>query len=222
MTPAETVFFEHLKDLHLQAGAPSSRRIAAQAGGISHTTVNNLLTGRVTPRWEYVQAIVQALEGDEEMFHRFWMDARRSIDACVARDTPPARGQVDNQPILPGDQVLIRAEVIVSHEGVGALVKLHSKTDEYQAWVAERHLQQAVLDSVPDEPDDGTWLAVPDSEGFTNIFHRDDAEGPRDERRRHEQHWRDIVRQEWIDWPEAVHRGAGRPGTRRMTAQEPS
>jgi hypothetical protein len=106
-----------------------------------------------------------------------------------------AKGAADNQPIHVGDQVMIRAEVLRSIEGVGALVRIYSKTDEQEIWIAPMHLPR--------------------------IFHRDDAEGHRDDRRRHDQHWFDVQDQQWIDWPVAVERGAARPDRRQMVLLAP-
>lgn len=132
-----------------------------------------------------------------------------------------ARGRVDDLPIHVGDTVMIAGEVLQSVAGVGALVRLFSKTDEMQVWVAEHHLRWAqVQDSLPPEPVDGTWLLVDGSlnpDGNPQVFCRDDAEGHYDERRRHQQRWFDVVAQEWLDWPQAVSRGAARTGVRRMT-----
>jgi hypothetical protein len=133
-----------------------------------------------------------------------------------------AKGAADNQPIHVGDQVMIRAEVLRSIEGVGALVRIYSKTDEQEIWIAPMHLRYAVSDAdLPPEPGDGTWLIVHDSEGMPRIFHRDDAEGHRDDRRRHDQHWFDVQDQQWIDWPVAVERGAARPDRRQMVLLAP-
>lgn len=131
-----------------------------------------------------------------------------------------ARGKVDGRPIYVGDQVMVRAEVLVSHEGVGALLRFYSKTDEQKVWVAEGHLRYAVVDAdLPDEPPDGTILHVDGLEfpdGSSRIFIRDDAEGHSDDRRRHDEHWFDVTEQRWIDWPHAVDRGAARSSARRM------
>jgi hypothetical protein len=131
--------------------------------------------------------------------------------------TELAHGVVDGAPIHVGDQVLIRAQVLQSIEGVGVRVHLFSKTDEYTAWIREDHLWMAASqDSLPAEPADGTWLIMHDSEGKSRIFHRDDAEGHFDPDRRHQQHWYDVTGEGWIDWPAAIDRGAATASRRRM------
>ena len=47
----ELEFFRALRQLHRKAGAPSSRVIAGQIGGMSHTTVNGALRGPKPPTW---------------------------------------------------------------------------------------------------------------------------------------------------------------------------
>lgn len=109
--------------------------------------------------------------------------------------------------IRPGDRVLIEAAVIRHMPGVGTLVELFSKTDQYTAWVREDHIVQVVLPDPVPEPEDDTWL-LGSFDGHPRVFHRDDAEGHNDPERRHDRHWWDVVTEQWIDWPEAVRRGA--------------
>lgn len=133
-----------------------------------------------------------------------------------------ARGSQDGERIHVGDQLMIQAEVLNSAAGLGALVRLYSKTDELQIWVAEAHLRHVIVEHLPFEPPDGTWLLVDGSDyrdGRSQIFHRDDAQGHSDDRRRHDEHWWDVVAQEWIDWPAAVRRGAASAVTRRMVVK---
>lgn len=132
-----------------------------------------------------------------------------------------AHGIVDGKPIHAGDQVMVRAEVLQSQAGVGALLRLYSRTDEMQVWVREDHLRYALVDpELPPEPPDGSWLHADGSmfpDGNSRIFHRSDAEGHNDrDVRRFDRHWWDVVEQKWIDWPAAVERGAARTGVRRM------
>lgn len=135
--------------------------------------------------------------------------------------TGHARGAVDGREIFVGDTVMIRGTVLKSIEGVGALVELFSKTDQYPAWIREEDLRWAQVDGdLPLEPEDGTWL-LSYVDANSRIFNRNDAEGHNDrEDRRHDRHWWDVVAEEWIDWPTAVQRGAARTGVRRMTVQD--
>ncbi|MFF2542125.1 tetratricopeptide repeat protein [Kitasatospora sp. NPDC058063] len=70
-----------LRELHLNAGEPSTRRIAAgTAGAVSHSTVHQALTGRRLPRWGALELIVEALGGDPEEFRAAWKSARLQED----------------------------------------------------------------------------------------------------------------------------------------------
>jgi hypothetical protein len=144
------------------------------------------------------------------------VDKSRSGLAC---------GKTDGEPICVGDEVLVRGVVVRSIVGVGALVRFTSKNEDYQGWIREEDLRWSLSAGaeLPPEPADDTWLLVDgvlSSDGNPRIFKRDDAEGHFDLDRRHQQHWFDLVAQEWIDWPTAVQRGATRSGVRRMTVEE--
>ncbi|MFJ9695263.1 hypothetical protein [Kitasatospora sp. NPDC101183] len=66
-----------LRELHLNAGEPSTRRIAARtAGAVSHSTVHQALTGKRLPRWGALELIVEALGGEAEEFRKAWKAAR--------------------------------------------------------------------------------------------------------------------------------------------------
>src|SRR5256885_15599274 len=71
-----------LHAVHIMAGEPSSRTIAELAGqgSISHTTVNAVLRSERVLRWQYVEAVVNALGGNVEMFKDLWRAARRQMD----------------------------------------------------------------------------------------------------------------------------------------------
>lgn len=134
----------------------------------------------------------------------------------------PARGQVDRMELFVDDTVLVRGTVVRSVDGVGALVRFTSKTEDYQGWICEEDLWSSLSGSqeLPPEPADGTWLMVHNDQGMCRIFHRDDAEGHCDRpTRRHDRHWWDVVAEQWIDWPEAVVRGAAHTGVQRMRVE---
>ncbi|MDG4791954.1 hypothetical protein O7626_39770 [Micromonospora sp. WMMD1102] len=109
-----------------------------------------------------------------------------------------------------GDEVLIRGKVVRWVPTVGAVVELFSKTDQYEVWIRPDRIAEVIVPNVPDEPADGTWLLGEDPHvRNARVFQRDDAEGHCDRpERRHDRHWWDVVAEEWIDWPEAVRRGA--------------
>jgi hypothetical protein len=135
-----------------------------------------------------------------------------------------ARGKLDGQLIHVGDVVMVRGVVRRSQAGVGALVRFTSKTENYDGWICEADLSYPLVNGdLPAEPADGTWLLVDgglNADGNPLIFRRDDAEGHFDADRRYQQHWFDVVAREWIDWLEAVGRGAARNGVARMTVEE--
>jgi hypothetical protein len=109
-----------------------------------------------------------------------------------------------------GDKVLVLGEAVEVVSGVGVLVEFFSKTDQYSGWIREDLVHHHPPEPVP-EPPDGTWLVGgenPDT-GEQSVFRRDDAEGRSDRPvRRHDRHWWDYAGSEWVDWPEAVRRGA--------------
>lgn len=124
--------------------------------------------------------------------------------------------------VMVGDQVLVQATALRVIEGVGVLVEMFSKTDRYEGWIREDlvHLPEKTTD-LADEPADGTTLMgdIDPETGNGSVFRRDDAEGHFHPDRRCQQVWWDYAASEWIDWPEAVRRGAN-PG-RRLT-EEPA
>lgn len=68
--------FSAVRDLHRRHGAPSSRELATAIGGISHSTVNDVIRGERLPTWPVLSKIVIKLNGDEEVFRALWMDAK--------------------------------------------------------------------------------------------------------------------------------------------------
>ena len=69
-------FRESLHDLHVKAGEPSSRAIAADVGRMSHTTVNQALRGPGVPSWRVTEHIVTYLKGDVDQFRALWSATR--------------------------------------------------------------------------------------------------------------------------------------------------
>jgi DNA-binding phage protein len=64
-----------LLELYAEAGMPSTRKVAAKAGGISHTTVHVVLRGGQIPKLDNLLKIVAALGGDQEYFRSLWIRA---------------------------------------------------------------------------------------------------------------------------------------------------
>ncbi len=76
MTSPEAAFSAALRDLHVRAGEPSSRAMAKEIGGISHTTLYAALRGTSVPSWPVTQKLVEHLGGDVEAFRDLWADTR--------------------------------------------------------------------------------------------------------------------------------------------------
>ncbi|WP_439658620.1 WD40 repeat domain-containing protein [Lentzea sp. HUAS TT2] len=71
--------FDRLHELHLRAGEPGLRQIAADLGigVVSHATVHNVFRGPRVPKWGYLDLIVEVLGGDSAEFHALWLAARQ-------------------------------------------------------------------------------------------------------------------------------------------------
>jgi hypothetical protein len=63
-----------LHDLHHRAGWPSLRSLAASAG-CSHTTVSTVFSSPRLPSWGILELLVEAMDGDVQMFHDLWLAA---------------------------------------------------------------------------------------------------------------------------------------------------
>ena len=64
-----------LRHLHRAAGQPSSRKIAAAVGSVSHTSVADALAGRRVPSWAILEKMVRHLQGDPDAFRGLWANA---------------------------------------------------------------------------------------------------------------------------------------------------
>lgn len=80
------VLFDRLHDLHHQAGWPSLRTTAREVG-CSHVTVAGVFSGPRAPRWGLLELVVEALDGDVEVFRNLWLDATSEQSSPVA-DAP--------------------------------------------------------------------------------------------------------------------------------------
>jgi len=69
-----------LRELHARAGAPSSRKLAAEIGDMSHTTVAAAFRGHPVPTWDITERVVKGLGGDVEHFRRLWVAVRAGAD----------------------------------------------------------------------------------------------------------------------------------------------
>jgi hypothetical protein len=83
-----------LRRLHIEAGEPSVRAMAASIGDVSHSTIQAALRGKTLPKWPILKEIVQFLNGDVRYFKSLWLDARESEDAFTSKKSDPARRTV--------------------------------------------------------------------------------------------------------------------------------
>lgn len=73
MTAQKPDLYDALQRLHLAAGSPSYRKIAADSGRrMSPATVHNLLTKATVPTWPVLSAIIGALGGVPADFREAW------------------------------------------------------------------------------------------------------------------------------------------------------
>jgi hypothetical protein len=81
------VYHRAIRDLHRDAGLPSSRTIReatrAQGSRISHSTINNILNDRQVPRWNTLAPVIQALGGDGDHFMELWKAVAES-PGCIS------------------------------------------------------------------------------------------------------------------------------------------
>jgi plasmid maintenance system antidote protein VapI len=73
--PEQSEFTElvtELRRLYTHAGSPSYREVVRNAAVGGRDTLGNLLRGKHTPRWGFVEALVCYLGGDPEHFYELW------------------------------------------------------------------------------------------------------------------------------------------------------
>jgi hypothetical protein len=68
-------FAAALRQLRLEAGAPSFRAMAGVTGAISHTTLHEAAAGSRLPSWPTTKVYVQACGGSAAEWHRRWLAA---------------------------------------------------------------------------------------------------------------------------------------------------
>jgi tetratricopeptide (TPR) repeat protein len=168
MTTANTrparEMFDALRLLHRQAGAPSVRQIAARTGqgGLSHSTVHDILKGRRVPKWATFEQVVSALGGDPETFRLRWAAAAEAADdlsprATGSRTAEPAVSLLASEHVIGHharaehlfteglyDQSIMELDLAIAalrHNRARALQSLNRWTEaqaEYEAVIAER------------------------------------------------------------------------------------
>jgi len=95
-----TELFERLDQLHLKAGRPSMREIAARAGigRISSSTVHNVFRSSRVPRWTFLEDIVTVLHGDTKEFLVLWQAAWQAEN----KSAPVRASSLEVLPSSPG------------------------------------------------------------------------------------------------------------------------
>jgi|SRR5689334_10863127 len=101
---AVAVFAQGLRDLRLEAGNPSYRALAARTHFAS-STLSTAASGNRLPSLQVTLAYVRACRGDEEIWHRRWVETSRSITnhEVLARNNGAAEDHGRRaQPAPPG------------------------------------------------------------------------------------------------------------------------
>ncbi|HET8659396.1 MAG TPA: hypothetical protein VFM55_10410 [Micromonosporaceae bacterium] len=102
-----STFLEALRDLHIRADRPSTRELAQVArrdlgSAVTHTAIQDALTGHRLPRWPVVRVLVTLLKGDEEYFRDLWHAAASYITTpAVFPTAQPDAGAGESPQELP-------------------------------------------------------------------------------------------------------------------------
>jgi trehalose 6-phosphate synthase len=113
-----------LRELHLRAGEPSTRRIADGIGKlVSHTTVHGMLRSTKLPRLEHLLPVVTWLGGDPERFRELWLAARRGGKNALTASVEPVSVR-SVAPVPTGDSIRIGRGSARRHDFVLASYRL--------------------------------------------------------------------------------------------------
>jgi len=100
-----TDLFDRLDALHLSAGRPSTRAIAAGIGRgvVSSSTIHNMFRGPRVPRWSFMELVVTELHGDPAEFLKLWQAARvaeevTGVEGELPDPVPPNREPAESPP----------------------------------------------------------------------------------------------------------------------------
>lgn len=89
-----TELFDRLDDLHSNAGRPSVRVVALQAGrgNVSSSTVHNIFSSARVPAWQFLKHVVMALGGADvhDEFFALWQAAWNAENETKGIDQQPA------------------------------------------------------------------------------------------------------------------------------------
>ena len=87
---AQRNLIDALHELHHEAGWPSLRALAREAG-CSHTTMSTVFSSPRLPSWGVLELVVEAMGGDAGAFHRLWLAA--TDPATNVHTTTPIAGR---------------------------------------------------------------------------------------------------------------------------------
>jgi tetratricopeptide (TPR) repeat protein len=144
--------FDALHELHHRAGWPSLRDMSRDVG-CSHTTVSAAFSEPRVPRWGLLELIVEALGGDAEEFHGFWLAATGTQPDHAP---PPAAAEVPRH--LPADVIgftgraeqLAELDEILATSSGGVRVVALSGTAGVGKTALAVHWAHRVADQFPD------------------------------------------------------------------------
>ena len=120
MTEPHSPLIQALHRLHGQAGFPSSRRIGYRSGGVlSHTSINNILTGATFPRWSSIEAFVRALGGNPADYRALWEQGQEARN----QDRPRRIGKLVKEGLVirPGDTVVFTVDPNIEDDELATL-----------------------------------------------------------------------------------------------------
>lgn len=97
---AITDLFDRLHELHLSAGLPSMREIAAGIGRghVSSSTIHTMFRGPRVPRWSFLELVVKELHGNPAEFHALWQAARVAEETIGAHNDLPDANPPSQEP----------------------------------------------------------------------------------------------------------------------------
>lgn len=106
-TESTSALTQALRDLHRDAGYPSTRWVSYKTQhSVSHTTVANLLEGTTLPRWSSVEYVVTALGGKPDDFRGAWEEEQENRPAKPVEKATLRKGTI----VYPGDTVVLTAD----------------------------------------------------------------------------------------------------------------
>jgi hypothetical protein len=116
--------FLTLRQLHRNAGEPSSREIA-KGTNYSHTTITKAMSSGKCPSWPVLNAIVKSLNGESEFFRSPWVAVRDDV-APLKEGVVRAPGAPTN--LAAQGAVLARAS-LAAHQPIQIAAQAYSNAE---------------------------------------------------------------------------------------------